>query len=239
MPKTKYIWDPVNDSYLMETDDAGNATAVYTNEPVLYGNLISQRRDGLTNWYHFDALGSTRELTNAVEMVTDTNLYDAWGVNLAQAGSTDHSFGFVGSVGYYDDIVRRMTYIRRRQLDSSAGRWTAHDPLRLVNISNRYVYVRNNAINRYDPSGLVSFWKQAWCIAKATAFSVSATACNLGQLPQCCVAVAALYQYLSDTDCDKHPDKDLLKCLAVARNACLVAAPGLPFLQKLLRRAKL
>ncbi len=33
MAKTRYIWDPVNDTYLMEKDAAGSTTAVYTNEP--------------------------------------------------------------------------------------------------------------------------------------------------------------------------------------------------------------
>jgi hypothetical protein len=42
MTKTHYIWDMVND--LMEKDDTGATTAAYTNEPVRYGKLISQRR---------------------------------------------------------------------------------------------------------------------------------------------------------------------------------------------------
>jgi hypothetical protein len=66
MPVTNYIWDVATDSYLMETDENGDTTAVYTNEPDLYGKLISQRRDGTTSYHHFDGQQSTRELTNAI-----------------------------------------------------------------------------------------------------------------------------------------------------------------------------
>lgn len=30
MPVTQYVWNPLTDAYLMETDGAGNPTAVYT-----------------------------------------------------------------------------------------------------------------------------------------------------------------------------------------------------------------
>ena len=61
MSVTEYIWDAESDNVLTETDGAGNTTAVYTNEPAQYGSLVSQRREGTTSYYHFDAVGQGRE----------------------------------------------------------------------------------------------------------------------------------------------------------------------------------
>ena len=40
-----YVWDELGDNVLMELDDAGAAIAEYSNEPSVYGELISQRRN--------------------------------------------------------------------------------------------------------------------------------------------------------------------------------------------------
>ena len=71
MPVTNYIYDPVTEAYLMETDGDGNMTAWYTQEPVKYGDIHAQRRIdpttgvGKSYYYHPDALGSTREPSHA------------------------------------------------------------------------------------------------------------------------------------------------------------------------------
>ncbi len=39
MPVTNYIWDPVSDTVLAETDETDTTTAVYTNEPDEFGSL--------------------------------------------------------------------------------------------------------------------------------------------------------------------------------------------------------
>ena len=41
-----FRWNTVTDNILCEQDDAGQLLATYTQEPGLYGELISQRRDG-------------------------------------------------------------------------------------------------------------------------------------------------------------------------------------------------
>ena len=74
MSVTNYIWDAENDSYLMETDENDSTTVVYTNEPVEFGSLVSQHRGGTKSYYHFDAQGSTRALTDENEDITSVNL---------------------------------------------------------------------------------------------------------------------------------------------------------------------
>ncbi len=49
MPTTNYIWDPVSDTILLETDGSNVTQVVYTNEPVEFGNLISERQDSTTS----------------------------------------------------------------------------------------------------------------------------------------------------------------------------------------------
>ncbi|REJ76531.1 MAG: RHS repeat-associated core domain-containing protein, partial [Planctomycetota bacterium] len=146
----KFVWDEQN--YLAEMDENNDTQVVYTNEPRLYGNLVSQRRGSESRWYHFDAIGSTRELTDAAEVVTATRLYDAWGVPLASSGSTVFPFAFVGQLGYYDDAESLLRYVRARLVAASTGRWTSSDPLKAI---RTYTYADNQPTVLIDPSGLV------------------------------------------------------------------------------------
>ena len=79
MAKTKYFWDPVEDNVTKEYDENGSTIVRYTTEPDLYGNLISQERDGVASYYHFDGQGSTLALTNKDGDITDEYAYDAFG----------------------------------------------------------------------------------------------------------------------------------------------------------------
>jgi len=138
----------------METDGTNTTTAVYTNEPTQFGNLISQRRNNQTSYYHFDALGSTRELTDASQTVTDTKRYDAWGVNVASSGTTENPFRFIGERGYYLDPGVNSDYVRRRNYAPRPSRWTSVDPARFADELNDYLYVQAAPTVRTDPSGL-------------------------------------------------------------------------------------
>src|SRR5258708_15551493 len=90
MPTTNYIGD--EDNLLAETDGSNVVQTVYTNEPEQYGNLVSTRLPvagtPTTVYHHFDALGSTRQLTNAAVGTTDTMIYDAWGNVVNRTGTT-------------------------------------------------------------------------------------------------------------------------------------------------------
>ena len=153
MPVTQYVWNPLTDAYLMETDGAGNPTAVYTQEPKPYGGLISQRRSGQTSYYHQDALGSTVQLTDADEHVTDEYVYSAYGEAVAQSGSTVNPFRWIGGVGYYHDDATGDYYVRARNYAPAMGRWTSADPLMFIDGNNLYVayFIPGKA----DPSGEV------------------------------------------------------------------------------------
>ncbi len=151
MPVTNYVWD--GDQYLMETDETNTTQAVFTNEPDEYTNLISQRRDGATQYPHFDALGSTRQLTNAAEAITDVLLYDAWGNVLVRVGVTIFPLQFVGRVGYFFDPDTNTFCIIFRIYEPETGRWGSLDLL-FSDGFNRYLYAKNRPTSLIDPNGL-------------------------------------------------------------------------------------
>lgn len=50
MAETYYAWDPVFDCILDESDATGAVVAEYTQEPKVYGGLISQHRSGASSF---------------------------------------------------------------------------------------------------------------------------------------------------------------------------------------------
>src|SRR5579872_4078014 len=149
---TNYIWDDEN--YLAESDATNTINVVYTNEPRPYGNLVSSRISGTTSYHHFDALGSTRQLTNAVASVTDTVIYDAWGNTVDRAGSTAVRLLWIARFGYYSDPETGLLSVRERAYGSIMGRWSSADSAAFVDGPNLYWYVLNTPATSVDPSGL-------------------------------------------------------------------------------------
>jgi len=153
---TKYIWD--EDNLLAETDVNNVVQTVYTNEPQQYGNLISTRLPiagtPTTAYHHFDAIGSTRKLTNAVGGTTDTMVYDAWGNVVNRTGTTGANLLWIGEAGYYFDAETGLVYIRERVYGPATARWTAVEPLALLATLIKYLYALNSPLIFTDPSGL-------------------------------------------------------------------------------------
>jgi len=156
MAVTNYFWDMESDNVLMESDEAGVTTAVYTHEPGQYGKLISQYRGGETSFYHFDGQGSTRALTDPSQNVTDTYVYDAWGEEVASTGTTVNPFQWIGAVGYYRNPETATYYIRARAYAPETGRWLSRDPIGFAgNDRNLYEYVNSRPMIGVDPTGTV------------------------------------------------------------------------------------
>ena len=158
---TKHVWDGQN--ILLEINAANIIQVVYTLQPELYGNLISQRRGGIGSFYLQDGLGSTIQLANSTGSVTDTYLYDSFGNTLLASGSTLNPFRFVGPLGYYYDSDLVVYYIRARYYDPATGRFRSGDPLtteRILNVAKFFVYAyaKNNPCVYTDPSGLYGNW---------------------------------------------------------------------------------
>ncbi|MHC4507838.1 MAG: FG-GAP-like repeat-containing protein [Planctomycetota bacterium] len=151
---TEYVVDQFDISglaqVLAERDDLGDVLARY-----VYGNdLISLSQGGETSFFHTDALGTTRALTDDFGVVTDTYTYDAYGNLISALGPTLNNYLFAGE---QFDPASGLYYLRARYMDPSQGRFLTadafapdiRDPLSL----NRYLYANANPVNRIDPSG--------------------------------------------------------------------------------------
>src|SRR5438105_3880498 len=159
MPTTKYIWDEAN--YLAEADGNDAIQTVYTNEPQQYGNLVSSRIPGATSYHHFDALGSTRQLTNAAGSVTDAMIYDAWGDVINRSGTTTFALLWIGQLGYYFDSETGSFWVRARPYGPAVGRWHSVDALFIALGELPYAYAANSPTSRIDPSGALSIFIKA------------------------------------------------------------------------------
>ena len=92
---TEYLVDdrnPTGYAQVLEEIVGGSVERAYT-----YGReLISQRTANSISFYHYDAQGSTRLLTDASASLTDRYDYDAFGGIVHSAGATPNSYLFRG-----------------------------------------------------------------------------------------------------------------------------------------------
>lgn len=170
MPTTYYFWDPLEDNIVQERDESGTVSAEYTTEPGLYGNVISQNRGGEYKQYHYDAQGSVIAVTDENQNVTDTLSYSAFGELTERTGTTVLPFQYLGQKGYYRDQFTGEYIVRERPYHPAQGRWLTPDRLGFIEGINRFLYVGNNPILYFDPSGLAKDCPPGCC--KVTAFSV-------------------------------------------------------------------
>jgi RHS repeat-associated protein len=148
---TNYIWDEQN--LLAESDATNTINTVYTNEPQQYGNLISSRVGNTASYHEFDALGSTRQLTNSAGSTTDTAIYDAWGNSVNRTGTTAASLLWFGAFGYYHDAEVLSFYVRARVYSSATSRWLSLELGIGKSKPSRYPYGRNSPVIFFDPDG--------------------------------------------------------------------------------------
>ena len=151
----RYNWDGLN--VLLERDGEDEPLATHTHGPVPIagiGTHLTTRKHGETPedlWYHHDAIGSTRQLSDETQppALTRQNLLDAWGNLLATAGTQDTPYRFTGKE---TDEDTGLIYFGRRFFDPAMGRWLNRDPAR--DGQNWYEYAASNPMARVDAEGL-------------------------------------------------------------------------------------
>jgi len=152
---TKFLFDTnlSLSALLLELDGNDTVQAKYRRDS--FGLLLAMKRGDTLSMYHFDALGSTRALTNASETTTDTYEYDAWGNVTARCGTTANPFGFVGLLGYYDDPHVGLVLLGARFYIPAAGRFASVDPLSGADpyLLDPYAYAFDNPVTFVDPGG--------------------------------------------------------------------------------------
>jgi len=129
----------------------------------VYGvNRVSRDASGSYEYYHNDGLGSTRQLSNDSQSVTQTTTFDAFGNIESSAGSSNNVYKYAGQWGYRNDGDDGLIHVGARYYDALVGRFVSADTY-LGKIGNpqslnRYVYVENDPVNAVDPTGRSPFW---------------------------------------------------------------------------------
>lgn len=155
MSTTQYIWH--RDAVRIETVNS-SLDVSYARHPGDAGNLVSEMRDGQTYCHHYDAIGTTRSLTNSNEDITDTFSYSAFGTETSREGVTPTSATWIGRFGY-ERVSQTVFSVRRRVYSPFAMRWLTSEPAQTVSGVNRatispYVYALNMPVDRVVPSGI-------------------------------------------------------------------------------------
>jgi RHS repeat-associated protein len=125
---------------------------------VVYGNflggIVTETRSGVERDYVPDPLGSTAALVDSVGTVTDSFEYWPYGELRSRTGTTPTPFQYVGTLGYYTDVLGRL-YVRARHYLTQVARWLTVDPL--WPRFQAYEYAEGNPGRWVDPSGWSPF----------------------------------------------------------------------------------
>ena len=99
-------------------------------------------------YLHLDGKGSVLAASNAANAVTNKFTADAWG-NGADEATSPYRF-----TARRVDAETGNYYYRNRYYSARQGRFMSQDPIGYGDGLNMYAYVKNDPVNRRDPSGL-------------------------------------------------------------------------------------
>ncbi len=135
---------------VVETDGDGELQAYY----VRGMDLLAAVRPSETRYYHADALGSVRALTDETGAVTDRYAFSAFGELEFHEGENPNVYLFAGEAR---DPDSGFYYLRARWMDPSLGRFASPDPFEGLPTDpgtlHSYLYAGNDPANKTDPSG--------------------------------------------------------------------------------------
>lgn len=152
---TEYLYDPAGYGNLAAEYDAasGEQNRTYT-----HGNGLVGFDDAMEGryWYQNDALGSVTGITDGSGQLVATYAYDPFGGLLAQSGTVNNPFQWVGTWGLTAEGTG-LTYMRARSYDPATGKFISADPIGVNGGENLYAYCGNNPVEGLDPSGYGQF----------------------------------------------------------------------------------
>src|SRR5580704_9372853 len=133
----------------------------------LNGQIVYENRGGVQRHYTPDTLGSTAMLMDSTGTVKDTYDYWPFGEIRNHSGSSTTPFTFVGTLGYYFDLVANWFYVRTRYYQHPVARWLTVDLVWPVEPA--YIYAHGAPSLESDPSGLLPAFGCLLCAASITA----------------------------------------------------------------------
>ncbi len=157
---TRFLVDSlrINAEVLAEYDGSTNSHSQF----YVYGNgILSQSHGSSVSYYHSDAIGSVRVVTNAQGGITNTYDYTAFGELSGNVVTIDNEYMFAGQ---RRDSESGLDYLRARYMSSALGRFIGQDAFppqtqRLASL-NAYAYANGNPTSFVDPSGFASVGEQ-------------------------------------------------------------------------------
>ena len=157
---TDYVIDPIGFGDVVgEYDESGDLLARYDHG---FGLLSRKGPGGDPNYYTFDAIGSTSEITNPTGLVLNSHTYQPFGEVTSSLETVYNPFKFVGEFGVMHE-TNGLDYMRARYYDSQLGRFVSMDPMGLAGGDlNLTAYVRNRPVAANDPSGLQQKGRPTW-----------------------------------------------------------------------------
>jgi len=137
-------------------------TVVYSNA---FGGVVAENRGGTVSTYVRDTLGSTIGLMDSAGTLTDRWEYWPYGEVASRSGTNVTPFTFLGVIGYFQDVLSKLFYVRARHLRVDLARWLTVDPL--WPSEPAYTYASAGPAWTSDPTGLYSP-----CCPKVAGFQV-------------------------------------------------------------------
>jgi len=148
---TRYVQDPIGlVDIAAEYDGTGELQARYVHGLGLIARIDS---GGDPAYYSFDAIGNTRQLTNAIGGVVNTYDYSPFGKVRQKSETIPNKLRFIGRFGIMEEEVG-LTLMRSRYYNPDIGRFITEDPLKQIGDTNLYRYVSNQPTRWTDPLGL-------------------------------------------------------------------------------------
>jgi RHS repeat-associated protein len=140
------------------------------------GLLVARIEGTTTSYYHQDALGSTRAVTDSAGGIAWATQYKPFGIEYGTTAG-DSKLRFTGQ---WKDANTGLYYLFRRFYDPEVGRFLGQDRilghLTVPQSLNRYLYTVNNPLRYVDPTG-EDWWNPlTWGADVASAVGAAADA---------------------------------------------------------------
>lgn len=143
----RWTWDRSGALALMLSDAANNY--VYGPGGLPIAHITST---GAVRYYHQDALGSTRVLSDARGVTVASFSYTPYGTIAARTGTETTPLGYAGE---QTDPESGLQYLRARYYDPATGQFLTRDPL-VDQTGQPYAYADGNPTNNTDPTGNIA-----------------------------------------------------------------------------------
>jgi RHS repeat-associated protein len=151
---TTLHYGDLTDRAILKTDPSSGVISSYVQGPM---QLVEQRDDSGTAYPLADGHGDVTTVADASGAVRSRESYDPWGNQLSGPQLEN---GFLGTYQRLTDPSTGSAQMGARPYNPSLGRFLSEDPVLGVEgvgqSVDRYLYVWDNPINRFDLNGLLS-----------------------------------------------------------------------------------